>query len=151
MRRLSRIFPQGAVAVILYFVLPQGRFQKHLGKLTCDLRRNDSLKSCFVLVGYPCFFIGQGSMQRKNRRFSPKIPVCFRNSFISVMLRVKVGHRGRATCTDREFLEILCETHGFYPPIPSPRRSLPGMIKSRKSLTYRGLFTKKFRDPVYLD
>ena len=141
------MFQQGVVAAILHFGLPQGRFQKHLGKLTCDLRRNDSPRSCFVLVGYPCFFISQGSMQRKNRRFSPKIPVCFRNSFISVMLRVKVGHRGRATCTDREFLEILCETHPFHPPILSPRRSLPGTIKSRKSLMYRELFPKKIPGP----
>ena len=99
----------------------------------------------------PRFCPGRIFETRRKRRFSPKSIVCFRNLLISKRLSVRVGHSCLPTRTGREKAGFLCETHSLWREIPSLQGSLRGMIKSRKSLSYRGQFTKENRGSILID
>ena len=108
--------------------LPFGWFVKHKANRPVIFRRDFSLKSPFCTGRDARFCSGRGLEEHKKRRFSPKSSVYSCNSFVSMGLAVRVGHTGRATCTDREFLEILCETHPFGGRMADSLRSLPGGV-----------------------
>ena len=125
--------------------------QKYNGKPTHSFEGKMHLCGDDLPTSQARFCPGRIFETRRKRRFSPKSVVCFRNLLISKRLSVRVGHSCLPTRTSREKVAFLCETHSFQREIASLQCSPREMTKSRKSLLYRGQFTKENRGSILID
>ena len=133
------------------FVFTACTVQKYNGKPTLGFEGKAHLCGDDLPNSPARFCPGRIFETRRKRRFSPKSVVCFRNLLISKRLSVRVGHSCLPTRTGREKAGFLCETHPLWREIPSLQGSLRGMIKSCKSLSYKGQFTKENWDSALID
>ena len=110
----SRMFLQGVVAEILCnwspeWLAAEATIKPDLWFWGWFFLRNH----VFVQVGTPFFHKGRVWRLRSFIDFSPKMEVCFCKSFLSIILNVKVGHKGRRPLPAENFRRFY-EKHTLF-------------------------------------